>query len=55
MSKNDKNKYTLKYFDKKIKTNLFLQNYYKPRNTKYNNIKYNTSYVIKFIENENNS
>jgi P4 family phage/plasmid primase-like protien len=48
MSKFDKKKYTLKYFDEKIKTNLFLQNYYKPRFSYYNKIRYSTSYIINF-------
>lgn len=55
MSKLDKRKYTLKYFNEKIKTNLFLQNYYKSRGAYINCVRYNvpilTSY--KFL-NENN-
>lgn len=54
MSKLDKKKYTLKYFDEKIKTNLFLQDFYKQRNSRYNGIKYYCSYVINFIIIENN-
>ena len=53
MSKNDKKKYTLKYFDEKIKTNLFLQNYYRPRLSYYNKIRHSCSYIIFFKLNDN--
>lgn len=53
MSKNDKKKYTLKYFDEKIKTNLFLQNNYRPRFSYYNKIRYSCSYIIFFKLNDN--
>jgi len=48
MSKVDKRKYTLKHFNEKIKTNIFLQNYYKQKNSYINKIHYTVPTLIKF-------
>ncbi len=48
LSKTDKRKYTNKYFSEKIQTNLFLKNFIKARDTRYNNIKYKSPYLINF-------
>lgn len=48
LSKADKRKYTLKYLNERIQTNIFLSKFYKPRDTTYNKKKYKTPYIIGF-------
>lgn len=46
MSKLDKRKYTAKYFNEKLKTNLFLQNNYKSRGAYVKGTRYNVPIII---------
>ncbi len=46
MTKEDKRKYTLKYFNEKIKTNIYLQNNYKPRDSYFNKKIIKVPYII---------
>ena len=46
MSKTDKRKYTLKYFNEKIKTNIYLQNNYTKADTYFNNTRIRVPYII---------
>lgn len=50
MSKIDKRKYTLKYFNEKVRTNIFLQNYYRPKHTYINKIRYFVPILLNFKE-----
>ena len=55
MTKIDKRKYSLKYFNEKIKTNLFLQKFIKLRDSYYNKIKLNSDCIISFKKINNES
>ena len=46
MTKEDKRKYTLKYFNESIKTNIHLKNNYKEKDTYYNKVRYYHPYII---------
>ena len=46
MTKEDKRKYTLKYFNESIKTNIHLKNNYKEKDSYYNKIRYYHPYII---------
>ena len=48
MSKADKRKYTKKYFNEKIQTNLFLQEFYRPADKTYKKVKQRTPFLIGF-------
>ncbi len=54
LSKSDKRKYTQKYFNEKIQTNLFLKNNYKPNRSYYKGIRYEYAYIIGFKTKNNN-
>jgi hypothetical protein len=46
MSKDDKRKYTLKYFNDSFKNNIHLKNNYNDKKSYYNKIRYHQSYII---------
>ena len=48
MSKLDKRKYSLKYFNEKIKTNIFLQHDYRKRDSRYNKIQLKADSIINY-------
>lgn len=48
MSKVDRRKYSLKYFIEKIKTNIFLQKFYRPKDIYINKIRYTMPTLIGF-------
>lgn len=50
MSKIDKRKYSLKYFIEKIRTNIFLQNYYRPKDSFINKAYYKYQSIVNFKE-----
>lgn len=48
LSKVDKRKFTLRFINEKLQTNIFLSKFYKPKDTTYNKKKYKTPYIIGF-------
>ena len=54
MSKSDKRKFSLKYFNENIKNNTHLKNYYKPRDTYFNKIRYRHPIIIGFKQKDFN-